>query len=116
MQRKIRFPILGISHETNTFSTVPATYEKFEEAHILRGQEMIDEYADSEYTIAGYLEMAEELGRYLRGEPIRARPITAVERLCRWSLRNRRIAAMGFLLACSRAPTVIQPKAKGSAP
>ena len=62
MERKLRFPILGISHETNTFSGVPATYEKFEEAHLLRGQEMIDEYADSEYTIAGYLEMADELG------------------------------------------------------
>ncbi|MCZ6538742.1 MAG: M81 family metallopeptidase [Chloroflexi bacterium] len=62
MQRKMRFSILGISHETNTFSRVPATYEKFKEAHMLRGQEMIDEYADSEYTIAGYLEMADELG------------------------------------------------------
>ena len=58
----MRFAILGISHETNTFSQVPATYEKFEEAIIARGQEMVDRFAESEYTIAGYLQGAEELG------------------------------------------------------
>ncbi|MGY8881330.1 MAG: M81 family metallopeptidase, partial [Dehalococcoidia bacterium] len=30
----MRFAILGISHETNTFSKVPATYEEFEKATI----------------------------------------------------------------------------------
>lgn len=62
MERKLRFPILGISHETNTFSRVIATYEKFEEALILRGQELVDQYAESEYTVAGYLQAAGELG------------------------------------------------------
>ncbi len=58
----MRFAILGISHETNTFSRVPATYEQFEKALILRGQELVDQYAESEYTVAGYLQAAEELG------------------------------------------------------
>ncbi|MDP7484559.1 MAG: M81 family metallopeptidase [Dehalococcoidia bacterium] len=58
----MRFAILGISHETNTFSRVPATYEEFEKAHLLRGQDMVDEYAESDYTISGYLQGAEELG------------------------------------------------------
>ena len=40
MERKLRFPILGISHETNTFSVVPATYEEFEKSGILRGREI----------------------------------------------------------------------------
>ena len=62
MERKLRFPILGISHETNTFSRVVATYEKFEEAVIARGQKMVDLFAESEYTIAGYLQASEELG------------------------------------------------------
>ena len=57
----MRFAMLGISHETNTFSRIAATYEKFEEAIIARGQEMVDRYATSEYTIAGYLQGAEEL-------------------------------------------------------
>ena len=34
----MRVAILGISHETNTFSIVPATYEEFEKVHILRGK------------------------------------------------------------------------------
>ncbi|GIT58436.1 MAG: hypothetical protein Ct9H300mP19_03840 [Dehalococcoidia bacterium] len=55
----MRIAILGISHETNTFSIVPATYEEFEK---LRGEEIFDRYATSEYTIAGYLQAAEELG------------------------------------------------------
>ena len=43
----MRFAILGISHETNTFSEVPATYEKFEEALMLRGQEIVKQYVDA---------------------------------------------------------------------
>ena len=58
----MRFAILGISHETNTFSIVPATYEEFEKSRLLRGHEIADHYATSEHTIAGYLEGAEELG------------------------------------------------------
>ncbi len=58
----MRFAILGISHETNTFSLVPATYEQFENDKLLRGQDMVDEYEESEYTISGYLQGAVELG------------------------------------------------------
>jgi microcystin degradation protein MlrC len=59
----MRFAILGISHETNTFSIVPATYDEFEKrGGLFRGQEMIDEYAEAEFTISGYLQAAEELG------------------------------------------------------
>ncbi len=58
----MRFAILGISHETNTFSKVPATYEKFEEALMLRGQEIVKQYIDAEYTMTGYLQAAEEFG------------------------------------------------------
>ena len=46
---------------------MPATYEEFEHSSgqvskILRGDEIADQYATSEYTIAGYLQAAEELG------------------------------------------------------
>lgn len=58
----MRFAILGISHETNTFSKVAATYEEFEKAHMLRGQDIVDEYSESDYTISGYLLGAEEFG------------------------------------------------------
>ena len=58
----MRFAILGISHETNTFSIVPATYEEFEKSGILRGQDIADKYGESDHTIAGYLQGAEELG------------------------------------------------------
>ena len=58
----MRFAILGISHETNTFSIVPATYEEFEAHDIVRGDEIVEKYAESEYTISGYLQGAEELG------------------------------------------------------
>ncbi|MFL5242117.1 MAG: serine/threonine protein kinase [Gemmataceae bacterium] len=44
-------------------------------------------------------DLAEDLRRYLRGEPIRARPIGRVERLGRWCRRNP--VAAGLLLAVS---------------
>lgn len=58
----MRIATLGISHETNTFSRVPATYEEFEKSRVLRGQEMFDVYGESNYTVAGYLQGARELG------------------------------------------------------
>ena len=58
----MRIPLLGISHETNTFSTVPASYQEFVNTGILRGSEVIDKFKDAHYTISGYAQAAEELG------------------------------------------------------
>ena len=58
----MRIPILGISHETNTFSNVPADYQQWVNTGILRGQEIVDKFADARYTISGYLQAADELG------------------------------------------------------
>ncbi len=58
----MRIPLLGISHETNTFSTVPADYGQFVRSGILRGAQITDAYSTAQYTISGYLEAAEELG------------------------------------------------------
>ncbi len=83
----MRFAILGISHETNTFSIVPATYEEFENRIIARGQEILDQFATSEYTIAGYLQAADELGfeaiplMYARTGPIGTITKDAYDRL-----------------------------------
>ena len=58
----MRIPILGISHETNTFSNVPADYSQWVNSGILRGSEIVDKFADARYTISGYLQAADELG------------------------------------------------------
>lgn len=83
----MRFAILGISHETNTFSIVPATYEEFEKRIIERGQQIIDRFATSQYTIAGYLEAAKVFGfdvvplMYARTGPIGTITKDAYDRL-----------------------------------
>ncbi|HEV3449406.1 MAG TPA: protein kinase [Gemmataceae bacterium] len=43
---------------------------------------------------ASCFELAEDLHRFLAGEPIHARPVGQLERLWRWGKRNPRIAAM----------------------
>jgi WD40 repeat protein len=43
-------------------------------------------------------ELAEELRRYLRGEPIRARPLGRVERLARWCRRHPAVAGLSALV------------------
>ncbi len=47
----------------------------------------------------GAAELAEDLRRFLAGEPIRARPVGAPERLWRWCRRNPRTALLGGTVA-----------------
>src|SRR5439155_24675612 len=49
------------------------------------------------YATAG--EVAAELRRQLRGEPIQARPVSHLERCWRWSKRNPRVAGLLSLVA-----------------
>lgn len=58
----MRIAILGICHETNTFSNVPTDYARFEESGIDRGEDIVSRYQDSNFHIAGYLEAARDLG------------------------------------------------------
>jgi len=55
----MRLALLGVAHETNTFSRVPADYDSF---RIFRGDEIVREYRESHSTNAGYLEAAERFG------------------------------------------------------
>ena len=58
----MRMALLGVAHETNTFSRVPATYEQFEKTGMVRGDALEREYRDSFHTNAGFLEAGEVLG------------------------------------------------------
>lgn len=51
----IRLAVLGLGHETNTFSSVLADLAKYEDGGIHRGQEMVEHYGASQATFAGFL-------------------------------------------------------------
>ena len=55
----MRVAIAGFQHETNSFAKVKASLAKWEEAGILRGDEIIKEYRESKATIAGILSRLE---------------------------------------------------------
>lgn len=50
-----RLAVLGLGHETNTFSTVPADLATYEDGGIHRGSQMVEHYATSQATFAGFL-------------------------------------------------------------
>ena len=57
----MRFALLGLSHETNTFSSVPADYAAFEREGILRRGQIVDQFGQSQATMAGFLAAGREL-------------------------------------------------------
>jgi alkanesulfonate monooxygenase SsuD/methylene tetrahydromethanopterin reductase-like flavin-dependent oxidoreductase (luciferase family) len=52
-------------------------------------------------------ELAEDLRRFLDGEPIHARPISTPERLVRWARRNPWVAALSGAAALGLAAFVV---------
>ncbi|MDQ3809099.1 MAG: M81 family metallopeptidase [Chloroflexota bacterium] len=58
----MRLAALGMSHETNTFSTVPTDYGLFESAGICRGEEVRRQFGTSQATMAGFLAAGERSG------------------------------------------------------
>ena len=58
----MRFAVLGLSHETNTFSPVPADYAAFAREGILRREEIEAQFGQSQTTVAGFLEAGRTLG------------------------------------------------------
>ncbi|MEM7251221.1 MAG: M81 family metallopeptidase [Pseudomonadota bacterium] len=56
------FAVVGLWHETNTFSSVKADYQAFVDDALLRGDEIFDEYRESSATVAGFIAAADTLG------------------------------------------------------
>ncbi|HEX5415024.1 MAG TPA: M81 family metallopeptidase [Chloroflexota bacterium] len=58
----MRFALAGFSHETNTFATGLATYERFARSGILRGQEIVDRHGDAHSSLTGFVRAADHFG------------------------------------------------------
>jgi microcystin degradation protein MlrC len=53
----MRLAALGFSHESNTYSPVHATLDRWLEAGVVEGDALVAEFKDAEATLSGYLEL-----------------------------------------------------------
>jgi len=53
---KKRVALVGIYHESNTFSERPTVYSDFENGHLLRGDAIVSHYRDAHHEIGGFIE------------------------------------------------------------
>ena len=58
----MRFALADFSHETNTYAPWLATYERFAQSGILRGEEIIRRYRHSHSSLSGFLDAADHFG------------------------------------------------------
>lgn len=56
----MRLAMLGFYHETNTFATNPADYAEWEQSGILRGDELLAVYGESQFSFAGFMTVAQQ--------------------------------------------------------
>lgn len=56
----IRIATAGFQHESNTFSTLPASLDLWQRSGILEGDAIRDEYESSQSTLAGFFAVAKE--------------------------------------------------------
>ncbi len=56
----IRIATAGFQHESNTFSTIPASLDLWQRSGILEGDAIRKEYATSQSTLAGFLALEQE--------------------------------------------------------
>ncbi len=52
---KKRIAIVGLYHESNTFSSIPTLWENFAVGHIFRNTEIIERFENAHHEIAGFL-------------------------------------------------------------
>lgn len=55
----LRVAVLGFHHESNTFAPVPASLERFLAGGVTEGDALVDRYASSRATMAGFLQVME---------------------------------------------------------
>lgn len=60
--KSFRVALMGIYHESNTFIDRKTTLKDFQNSHLLRGEEVINEYRDAHHEIGGMLAVMEENG------------------------------------------------------
>lgn len=58
----MRFALLGLAHETNTFSPIVTDLDKFARDGTVRGQAIVDQHRTAHTTLAGFLAAAEGAG------------------------------------------------------
>jgi len=58
----MRVAALGVLHETNTFQSVPSTYEAFESFEMLRGDEIAQYHRTASSSLTGYFDGADRFG------------------------------------------------------
>jgi len=91
---KKRIAIVGLYHESNTFSSIPTLWENFADGHIFREAEIIERFQNAHHEIGGFLQV-------IKGDDVELIPLIVADAIPSGTISNDVVLKLTHELCCA---------------